>query len=114
MTGCTDTASLLNLSQTALSTALDELENAKKMLKWANEKLIEVQNDNRRLGVMLTKVIENPDPKILAALLDKLDKPCGFVECQLTKDAAKVIRQYAAANEYLREENRRLRDGANT
>lgn len=110
----TDNTMLINLSQTALSTALDELESAKDMLKWAKQKLVEAQAENRKLGMMLTKVIETPDPKCYADLLAKLDKPCGFVECQLTKDAAKAIRQMSATIEFLREENRRLRDGADS
>lgn len=108
MTNNSSTTMLLNLSQTALTTALEELENAKKMLAWSRDKLIEAQNENRKLANMIIGIVETPDPEDCANLLRELDKPCGFIDCHLTKDAAKIIRSYSAANSYLRAENRRL------
>ena len=102
------------MSQAALQTALDELDSAKKMLKWSSEKLIEAQQENRKLCNVLISIVENPDPVDCLALLKKLDRPCGFVECELTKEAARVIRSLSTSNEYLREENKRLRNANNS
>ena len=103
-----NTTMLINLSQSALSTALDELESAKKMLQWSRDKLVETQQENRKICNLLLRFAEFPDPADCSKLLNELDKPCGFIDCGLTKSAAKIIREYAASNAYLLEENRRL------
>ena len=110
----TDTTMLLNMSQSALQTALDELENAKRMLKWSSGKLIEAQEENRKLCNMLLRFVEHPDPAECSELLKRLETPCGFIRCDLTKDAAKMIRSLAASNAYLREENKRLNRASNS
>lgn len=109
MTENNNTTALLNLSQTALTQALEELEEAKKTLEWAREKLAETQLDNRKLCNLLMKFSEAPDPKEFEALLKDLDKPCGFVDCQLTKQAASAIRNLSVRNEFLASENKKLR-----
>ena len=112
MTDSNNSTMLLNLSQTALSTALEELENCRQMLQWSRDKLIEAQTENRKLCNLLTRFLEFPDPVDCSDLLKQLDAPCGFIDCGLTKSAAKIIREYAASNAYLREENRRLQNVA--
>lgn len=104
----TNTTALLNMSQLALSQALDELAEARKTLAWAKDKLTEAQLDNRKLCNLLLRFSESPDPDEYERLLEKLDKPCGFTECALTKQAASAIRSLAAKNSYLLAENRRL------
>lgn len=112
MTNNSDTQSLLNLSQIALQQALGDLEEAKKTLQWARDKLVETQLENRKLSNLLLKFSEEPDPPKLEKLLTQLDRPCGFVECQLTKDAAAIIRGYEVTNKFLREEIQRLKNGS--
>ena len=73
MTENNHTTALLNLSQTALTQALEELEEAKKTLEWAREKLAETQLDNRKLCNLLMKFSEAPDPKEFEALLKFLN-----------------------------------------
>lgn len=105
---------LLNMSQAALNTALEELKRAKMSLEWAKDKLIDAQDENRKLRNTLVSVVEAPTRGDLDALLRELDKPCGFIPCELTKSAAKTIRQLYASNAYLRDENRRLKGGSDT
>ena len=109
-----DTNSLINATQAALQTVLAGLESAKKSLVWARDRLCEAQAENRKLSLILLAYVEAPDPEDCEALLKELDKPCGFRNCELTARAAKCIRAYASANSYLLEENRRLKNGANS
>ena len=113
MTENSKTIMLLNISQAALQTALEELDSAKKMLQWSRDKLVEAQDENRKLANLLLRFTELPDPVDCSELLDELDKPCGFQMCKLSKDAAKLIRSYAASNSYLRAEVRRLKGESN-
>lgn len=114
MTNSSDTQSLLNLSQVALQQALSDLEDAKKTLQWARDRLVESQLENRKLSTLLLKFSEEPDPPHLERLLAQLERPCGFRECQLTKDAAETIRAYAVTNKFLREEIQRLKNASDS
>ena len=105
---------MLRAADAALKTALAELEEAKKTLEWTRKKLMESQEDYRKLALVLLSVVEAPDPEDAETLLKELDKPCGFRNCELSARAAKCIRAYASANSYLLDENRRLKDGANS
>lgn len=115
MTDCSNNVySLLNASQAALKTALDELDSAKKTLQWTRDKLVESQAEYRHLSKILMLYVEAPDPEDYEALLKELDKPCGFRRCELSERAAKCIRALSASNTYLADELKRQRDGADS
>ena len=105
---------MLRAADAALKTALAELEEAKKTMEWTRKKLMESQEDYRKLSLVLLSVVEAPDPKDAEALLKELDKPCGFRNCELSGRAAKCIRAYAANNRYLTDEIKRLKHEADS
>lgn len=104
----------LNMAATALQTALHELESAKMTLEWTRKKLIESQEEYRKLSKILLLYVEAPDPLECEALLKELDKPCGFRECNLVQRAAKCIRALAANNRYLADELERAKHGTDS
>ena len=72
-----------------------ELDCVKQALQWTHDKLVDAEIAYRKAAEELVRVIETPDPKEVAMLLDVLDTKCGFIWCDRCQMAAKVIRQYA-------------------
>lgn len=95
---------LLADAQTALKRAQSELSDAQFALKWTRDKLVALEEEHRKTTMLLVKVVETPDPDDVAVLLKTLDRPCGFSVCEKCKSAAATIRQYAKANDALKEE----------
>lgn len=94
---------LLADAQTALKRAQSELSDAQFALKWTRDKLVSLEEEHRKTTMLLVKVVEAPDPDEVKELLKQLDKPCGFTMCEKCKCAAATIRQYAKANDTLKE-----------
>lgn len=95
---------LLADANVALKRAKSELGDAQFALKWTRDKLQELEGEYRKTTMLLAKVVEAPDPDEVKELLKQLDKPCGFTMCEKCKLAAATIRQYAKANDALKEE----------
>lgn len=94
---------LLADANVALKRAQSELGDAQFALKWTRDKLVALEEEHRKTTMLLVKVVEAPDPDEVKELLKTLDRPCGFTMCEKCKCAAATIRQYAKANDAMKE-----------
>lgn len=102
---------LIKVANDGITEALQEMQESRELVHYANQKLQEVQEENRRIKQMLLCYTEYPDPEEAADLLTSLDRPCGFVNCTRSERAARCIRDYARANAILKAEIERLKNG---
>ena len=100
---------MLKIAQDGIAEALKEIGTSKELVRTANIHLQTAQEENRKLKQIILKLSEVPDPEECADLIDLLEHPCGFVNCQRSERAVNCIRAFIRANTALKDEIERLR-----
>lgn len=88
----------LKLANAALVDATENVARANKLVKWANAKVTEKEEECRRYRSALLAAYETPPDGKVGEVLDKLEKTNGFVNRELCEEAILIIRALWRAN----------------
>lgn len=83
----------LKLANAALNVATNNVVEARKNVKVANDRLIAMQEENRKLRLALMESYEAPPLEEVDRIATKLERSGGFVSKELACDAALLIRR---------------------
>lgn len=83
----------LRLANAALKTATANVDEATKNVKWARDKLMEAENQNRALRTALVAAHELPPPADVERIASKLEKSRGMIGQDAADEAAALIRR---------------------
>ena len=83
----------LRLANAALKVANANVEEAKQLSRWANQKLTEKENETRRMRLALLAAYEPPPNAEVESICKRLEYPYGMVTSATADEAASMIRK---------------------
>lgn len=83
----------LRLANSALKIANANVEESKQLSRWANQKLMEKEDEIRRMRLALIAAYEPPYNSEVEAICKKLESPYGMITPATADAAATMIRK---------------------